>query len=160
MIDKTLRMRFDAFTIKHDEGCWGWSGYKDKDGYGKIGKNNISRPAHRVSYELHVGEIPSSMLVLHRCDNPECTNPVHLFLGTQADNMADKVKKGRSADNRGERSPVAKLTNEQVVEIFSSNLSQRKLAALYMVSQRTISCIKIMKTWTHITSRGGEHVVA
>lgn len=90
--------RLERYQVKGD-GCWGWSGTSDMKGYGILssrnGFGNSPEKAHRVSYEKHFGEIPLGMYVCHRCDNPECTNPGHLFLGTQKDNMIDCSKKGR-----------------------------------------------------------------
>lgn len=88
--------RFQVFSVG---GCWAWSGSKDGKGYGVISSRNGSKSspekAHRVSYEKNFGSIPFGMLVCHKCDNPECTNPDHLFIGTQKDNMQDCSKKGR-----------------------------------------------------------------
>jgi hypothetical protein len=86
---------FDKIIV--GESCWDWSAKKDKNGYGRFSPNgmNSQMPAHRFSWELHNGPIPEGMFVCHRCDNPSCTNPEHLFLGTPQDNMSDKVAKGR-----------------------------------------------------------------
>ena len=81
------------------EDCWLWTANKFKGGYGQyqfLGKPN---GAHRISWIIHYGEIPKGMHVLHRCDNPPCVNPNHLFLGTHTDNMKDKAEKGRSRTN-------------------------------------------------------------
>ncbi|MBO2700796.1 HNH endonuclease [Shewanella algae] len=79
--------------------CWSWSGYKDDKGYGLLSNRNGSghspERAHRVSYELNFGEIPDGLVVRHTCDNPECTNPEHLVLGTQKDNMRDCSNRNR-----------------------------------------------------------------
>ena len=92
------------FSIKfiHDPGsdCWLWIGASNNGNYGKMGitySKNIVKyiDAHRVSYMLHIGEIPAGLCVLHKCDTPSCVNPDHLFLGTHADNFADMDKKGR-----------------------------------------------------------------
>ncbi len=78
--------------------CWGWAGYCNRDGYAKMRVGTTMVSAHRVSYELHYGLIPADACVLHACDNPPCCNPAHLYLGTQADNAADRERRGR---NRG-----------------------------------------------------------
>lgn len=75
--------------------CWGWRAYKDPNGYGQMSVFGKLQRAHRISYSLHFGAITKGMFVCHRCDNPECTNPDHLFLGTNKDNMKDAYKKGR-----------------------------------------------------------------
>lgn len=89
-----------------ESGCWEWSGYKDRGGYGVTKRNGKLQKAHRVSYVLCVGEIPNAhlgvrgVLVLHKCDNRKCVNPAHLFLGNHKDNAVDRVRKGRSATPR------------------------------------------------------------
>lgn len=90
--------RLERFQIISD-GCWSWSGAKDGNGYGIISNRNKGdkspEKAHRVSYEKHNGEIPKGMVIRHMCDNPECTNPEHLEIGTQTDNMQDCSKRKR-----------------------------------------------------------------
>lgn len=95
-----LRQRFERMVIRREEGCWGWKGAPDKDGYGRIwsgGTGGQHMRAHRVSFELFRGKIPEGLEVLHRCDNPPCTRPDHLFLGTNLDNSIDMVRKNRQA---------------------------------------------------------------
>jgi len=101
-----------------DDSCWTWTGYCKSDGYGVIGiRGKTTECTHRVAYTLCVGTIPDGMQILHQCDNPPCCNPAHLFLGTQADNIADMVNKGRTVHTKGESHPLAKLTVSQVEEI-------------------------------------------
>jgi HNH endonuclease len=78
--------------------CEEYPGYRNRRGYGVIGRHTGNKLAHRVSYELHIGPIPEGMLVCHHCDNPPCINPKHLFLGTQKDNMGDCSSKGRTGN--------------------------------------------------------------
>lgn len=103
----TLRERFDAKWIPEpNSGCWLWLGALFVSGYGWFQRGHRKQPgarANRISWELHRGPIPDGLCVLHRCDNPSCVNPDHLFIGTQLDNIADRDRKGRQA--RGVRHP-------------------------------------------------------
>lgn len=136
--------RFQSrFRINDQTGCWDWTATKDPCGYGRI-TGDGGPLAHRLSYKLHRGPIPDGLHVLHRCDNPGCVNPEHLFLGTHADNMADKTAKGR----QGLR---AKLTKAEVVAIRTSiGVPQQKLGKQYGVSKTLISYIRAGKLWTHV----------
>jgi len=82
--------------INKTEKCWNWIAGKDKDGYGKIKIDGKMVQAHRASWVIHNGDIPNGMCVLHRCDNPSCVNPEHLFIGTRLDNARDRDVKGRN----------------------------------------------------------------
>jgi len=95
-------------TVGHD-GCWGWVGSIDHFGYGQIQHEGKVQPAHRVSWVLARGPIPDGLCVLHRCDNPPCTNPEHLFLGTKKDNMMDAARKGRIARQIARRQRQAEV---------------------------------------------------
>jgi hypothetical protein len=88
--------------------CWEWTGGKTVDGYGLFKLNGRHVLAHRVSYEIEVGKIPDGMLVLHKCDNPSCVNPDHLYTGTNQDNANDRMKRNRTHH---------KITEEQVVSM-------------------------------------------
>ncbi len=108
--------------------------------------------AHRVAYELMVGPIPDGLHVLHRCDNPRCINPVHLFLGTQADNNADKDAKGRHRAPKGEDHPRAILTDEGVRDIRrrAATTSYEALATEHGVRTITIRAVVSRRSWKHI----------
>ncbi len=97
--------RADRFwqKVNKTDDCWFWTGMKSPKGYGKFWTGKKFERAHRFSYTLNVGTIPLGMLVLHHCDNPCCVNPIHLFVGTHADNTRDKMAKGRQA--KGDNSP-------------------------------------------------------
>lgn len=90
----SIEKQYWSKVLKTD-GCWSWVGAKHRHGYGQIRVNKKLLAAHRVSWLLHYGQIPDGMCVLHKCDNPECTNPEHLFIGTMKDNSRDMMAKGR-----------------------------------------------------------------
>lgn len=123
-------------------GCWLWTGPMTEKGYGRFYHNYQASRAHRVAYELCVGPVPAGVEICHRCDNPACVNPDHLFVGSHKDNMADMSRKDRGARLRGQRNGMAKLTPEAVAEIRAKHtaggVSQRQLAKVYSVSQGTI----------------------
>lgn len=115
-IKRPLEVRFwEKVEATYADKCWNWAGHLGKFNYGQIQVNGRPEPAHRVSWELRFGTIPDGMCVLHRCDNPSCVNPHHLFLGTNLDNIKDRHAKNRDA--RGERSGKSTLTNDQVIQI-------------------------------------------
>jgi hypothetical protein len=86
--------------------CWNWKGHKKK-GYGHFSHHQVLYRAHRVAYEIVHGEIPSDKFVCHKCDNPACVNPQHLFLGTAKQNTQDMISKGRLKRNRGENKGIS-----------------------------------------------------
>lgn len=148
--------------------CWQWSGSVTSKGYGRFSYNGKAERAHRVSWLLHFGPIPDGMLVCHRCDNPGCVNPDHLFLGTAAENTMDMDAKGRRVNApltgddhyarqdpsrvlRGEQSAPAKLTVQQVIAIRASSETQTRLARRYGITQAAVSSIIRRRTWAHVT---------
>jgi transposase len=152
----------ERFWLKVQKGekaddCWKWNGCKYGMGYGQLshvsGGKKRSAPAHKLSYRIHHGEFDESLLVCHRCDNPECCNPRHLFLGTAKDNIQDKYSKGRGADVRGERNPVSRLTEDQIIlirELRANNESISELAEKFNVSNSQIKRIVSRELWGHI----------
>jgi hypothetical protein len=122
--------------------CWPWTGWKSKQGYGSFWYAGSSTKAHRVAYSLTFGAIQPGMLVCHRCDNPPCCNPTHLFLGTIADNNADKYAKGRQPILVGENAPHAKLSDATVLhlrELHATGLyTQRELSRLFNIGQAQV----------------------
>ena len=156
--------RFWSRIIKPDDSsCWEWSGSVDALGYGicywetkpENKRRCVAIRAHRLVWELTNGPIQNKDLcVCHHCDNPPCCNPSHLFLGTRADNNADKMAKGRNADNRGVKNPRAKLNEDSVREIrvgLSSGNSQSELARKFGVRQAQIWRIKEGVPWSSVT---------
>lgn len=148
----TLEERFFLY-VKKGPGCWQWLSYIDPRGYGRLNYGGRPMLASRVSYLIHYGEIPEGMGVCHKCDNPPCTNPEHLFLGTPADNTADMHAKGRARKRgmKGTEHPLSKLTEADVREIRKSPEKIAALALRFNVSRATVHSIVTGKTWTHIT---------
>lgn len=146
------------------DACWPWTGARwTIRPYGHLERNGHKIKAHRYSWELTHGPIPTGLQVCHLCDNPPCCNPTHLFLGTQQDNMDDMVSKGRHKNGsrthpeamlRGERHPRAILTASQVAEIRARyipfEVTQSRLAREYGVSQGAISFVIRGTTWREL----------
>jgi hypothetical protein len=139
--------------------CWEWQAGFLSGGYGHFRTKVDGVPingAHRFSYVLHNGPIPDGMSVCHRCDNPRCVNPTHLWLGTTADNNADRYAKGRHGlhtGTPGEAHPKARLTEQQVLEIrqrFANGERCADLARAYGMHKNTISQILCRRIWRHI----------
>ena len=134
--------------VSKTENCWNWTAsIQGQNGYGyfRISKKEGCTVAHRFSYELANGAIPSGMLVCHTCDNPLCVNPAHLFLGTHRDNALDREKKNRCSSHG-----TQKLNDEIAKEIKYSTLSQSKLSVIHGVSRTTIANIQKGKAWKHV----------
>jgi hypothetical protein len=155
--------RFWMNVQKSDgDGCWEWTAAKIHSGYGRIYRNGRQTGTHRFAYEQFCGPIPDGMCVCHRCDNPACVRPDHLFLGTHLDNKRDAVVKRRHA--RGETNGNAKLTSEQAVEIrrlYALGRPQRgrarygayrqvDLAAMFGVKRATIANVVDDRNWRHL----------
>ena len=145
--------------VRKTEGCWLWTAYLDKDGYGTLhvfeGDRKTPRRAHRISWELHFGPIPEGKDVLHHCDTPGCVRPGCLFLGDQVINDADRDDKGRNVLGTGH--PLHKLTDQDIRSIRSDygprgrgGLSMPKLAEKYHVNVALIHRIIHRKSWPHV----------
>lgn len=143
--------------VKLVDSCLEWTGSRNEHGYGSIRVNRALLKTHRFAWQLSYGEVPHGLDVLHRCDNPPCCNPAHLFLGTAVDNGLDMVRKGRHGSRvkphrvlRGETHPVARLTHAQALNIRGRGLageSQLILAAEFGVARRTVNSIVRGVTW-------------
>lgn len=135
--------------------CWEWIGTKTS-GYGYFGTGQRCSKvglAHRFSYELHYGPFDKSLDVCHKCDNPGCVRPEHLFLGTHQDNMADKIKKGRAIYINGERCHSAKLDEKKVFDIRDlrkNGMLVKDIAKRFNVTSSAICSVVKRKTWKHI----------
>lgn len=136
--------------------CWPWLAYRSPKGYGMLARSSEGKSpiaASRLAWEFTVGPIPKGMLVCHVCDNPSCCNPLHLFLGTPADNMADMIRKGRQNPARGEASGTAKLSNDDVRSIrrlLASGLPQYEIAAKFGVHSTQVCRINTGERWSHV----------
>lgn len=132
------------------EGCWLWTAGKYKDGYGQFKAFGMCQ-AHRISWSLVHGAASRDVCVCHRCDVPACCNPSHLFLGTGAENTADRDAKGRQS--RGERHPRAKLTEGLVVkmrELRRAGATVASLSSEFGVSIALVSLVTRGKLWSHV----------
>lgn len=144
---------FDKVEENGAPSCWPWLATKDKAGYGYFNIRNAERcrniRAHRLSWILHNSQdIPKGLFVLHRCDNPSCVNPHHLFLGTNVDNVRDMVAKKRSC--LGEKHPAAKITAKDARAIRADPRSCRKIAAEYGLGHNQVSRIKKGERWGNL----------
>ncbi len=152
---ETLGEALLARSRREENGCLVWTGYRVKKGYGRISIAGRSVPTNRAAYQAWIGEIPADQLVCHKCDNPPCIEPSHLFLGTNAENLADRNAKGRQS--KGESRNGAKLTETAVRAIRASDAPTVELAALYGVAETTLSYARHGKTWTHVTPETNPH---
>lgn len=146
---------------RSEEECWEWIGYRNKPqkyilSYGRVYMGPKLLNAHRVAWIITHGEVPKGMLVCHKCDNPPCCNPNHLFLGTHADNVRDCVRKKRKNPVHGERQWCAILSESDVREIRRRYVfrggknSTLGLAKEFGVDRSTITAITTGRIWKHI----------
>lgn len=148
--------RFES-RVEYDTngGCWLWAYGCDRDGYGQF--YLVERPntkAHRVSWMLFRGPVPPGKMVLHRCDIPACVNPDHLFLGSNRENVADMMSKGRHRPTRGEARPMAKLNDIKVREIrrrLARGEHPAQIAVSFDVAASQIYGIRSGKAWRHVS---------
>lgn len=147
---------FWSKVIAGNNSCILWVGTKTDRGYGSMWHpfKKSMRPAHRVAFEIEKGEIEKGKEVCHKCDNPSCVNPNHLFVGSHTDNMVDMTNKGRNVAFKGESNGSSKLTEAQVLEIRGKYIPWKygtiKLSKEYGVSQPLIMGIVSGKTWKHV----------
>jgi DNA-binding XRE family transcriptional regulator len=155
MLSVADRYRFWlCVPVYNDDACWPWMGPLNPRGYGRFSIKRRRFTASRIALELSLGRhLSDGEMACHKCDNPPCCNPRHLFVGSQADNMRDAARKGRMFKWRGYRSGEdnqrAKLTAKQVAEIrtLKGRLLQREIAAEYGVSRQTVSAILNGDRW-------------
>lgn len=151
---KTLESRFESQYVRVPfSGCWLWTGaIKNQFGHGafKLGSRASKvEYSHRQSWVMHKGPIPDGLCVCHSCDVPSCVNPDHLFLGTQADNMKDKVLKGRQLS--GSKTYVAKIDESIAKQIKQQKSTPtRLLASMFGISRQSVADIVYGRTWKHV----------
>jgi len=154
--DLHLAERFWALVdIRNENECWPWLGTKSKKGYGKITYNGKPKKATHVLIYLTTGDwIEPGLCTCHHCDNPSCVNPAHIFIGTNADNVADMISKGRKAWAVGENVGSSKLTKQDVLEIRYlrevEKWKYRELSEKFGVSTSSIRSIVIGNAWKHV----------
>lgn len=149
---KAMSEHMANFT-ESPNGCWIFNGSKDRDGYGVFGKLGKQIRAHRASYEFHIGNIDNGLIVCHKCDNPSCINPDHLFLGTHKDNSQDMSFKNRCRDQKGSKHNMAKL-DEQDIHIIRQMRSMGAtldfIAKQFDISFQHAGSICKRVNWAHI----------
>ena len=143
------------FSTKWEErnGCWVWTAGRRALRYGQFWIGGEEHAAHRAAWMLYRGKIPNDMHVCHRCDEPLCVKPSHLFLGTHAENMADMDAKGRRVILCGEENGNAKLSEDQVQQIrrlCAEGWQQRDIAGAFGVVQTAVSAIWTGRKWGHL----------
>lgn len=155
MNNDLMRSRlYDKTLMSDEESCWPWLGARNSRGYGSLRIGDAIHSAHRVSYIVHKEPIPEGMHVIHACDQPSCVNPNHLSLGTHADNMDDRQKKGRTA--RGSNNGKSKLTESDVRAIkimLAEGRLHTYIAERFPITRRAVGYIASGDTWAHVTLR-------
>lgn len=126
-------------------GCWEWTRTKIRTGYGRLRADGKRMLAHRYSYVRANGPIPDGLCVLHRCDNPSCVNPDHLFLGTQQDNMRDRDRKGRRAPTHGTK--LTATDAERIRDMRQLGVTGKEIASHFHISRSNVSAIANGITW-------------
>lgn len=149
----TEKRFWSKVDVSHDNKCWEWKAGLMGNGYGQFRPHRDdqqlnTRLAHKLSWIFSFGDIPKGLSVLHRCDNPKCVNPSHLFLGTQADNLKDMRDKERGA--MGSCNGMSKLTEDQVRSIHKDGRRRSEISKEFGVSMSVISNIKNHRVWKHL----------
>ena len=154
--DTLKRFWYNVDKLTKNE-CWNWLASKKDRGYGRFVIGAVQEAAHRVSWVIHYGQIPNDLCICHRCDNPSCVNPSHLFLGTHADNMLDMKLKDRAIGHIGEDNNKSTLLETEIIElrkIYDFYVNKygltKKLSHVYNVPYGTMQKVVRRYTWNHI----------
>lgn len=160
--------KFWSQHTKTPSGCWEWSRYRTRQGYGTVNISGVQCVASRASWTLTYGAIPKGLKVLHKCDNPACVNPEHLFLGTSAMNSQDMVSKNRQAKGsrhgmfgrrgvdapmfgvQGAQHPRTKISEDVALAIREAKGYQHIIAKTFHVSQSLVCRIKSRELWRNL----------
>jgi len=135
--DESIKEKLDKYTIKSDgDKCWSWCGYIDKNGYARVNIKRKQKLAHRISWETRRGKIPQGMIVRHLCDNPVCTNPDHLKLGTLQDNSNDCSNKNRQGRKGAKYCEAFVLLSRHLIK--SDTISKKEIIDISGVSKETL----------------------
>ena len=149
-IRKRFGVPFEDQLQKVASGCWEWAGKVDKDGYGVRGSRYGEKRAHRFAYTREFGDIPDGLVVRHKCDNVLCCNPQHLELGSHADNITDKVSRGRQATGSKIRTTILDVDRvREIRRLYAEGIRQVDLASRFGIDQTTTSQIVRRKTWKY-----------
>lgn len=160
MEKKHIDNLWSKIEVRDSNVCWEWRGARNKHGYGITTIRNKQHLSHRIVWLHQHGVMNLSMKVLHRCDNPPCCNPSHLFLGTQSDNVYDMIAKGRrrngisrTSAKKGEENYRAKVKNsdvEKIRELRKMETPLKEIARQFGIHVATVSDIVSRRTWKHI----------
>jgi hypothetical protein len=153
-------IKFLSRAERNDRGCLVWTGAKTPKGYGNFGGSTRDGKwtvyAHRVAWEFHNGPVPEGLCVLHRCDNPPCGEPTHLFLGTKAENNADCWLKGRYSRGEGRWKAVLREAEiPAILSLLALGFSQARIARMFGVGHYAIHAIAKGKSWKHVQASNG-----
>jgi len=158
MADRGKNESFEHLTerfwskVNKTDSCWNWIAGCDFDGYALFKYYRKTRRAAQIAMIITHGNIPDGMWVLHKCDNPKCVNPDHLYFGTPSQNSHDREDRNRGRCLIGGLNGYNKLVEEQVAEIkkLIGKYTGREIAKIYNVTPSLISCIKHNKIWNHV----------
>jgi hypothetical protein len=168
-ITRKIKNRFwSKVNITQDGQCWNWNASINRSGYGQFWLDDKMRLAHRIAFAIYNNDLSiiyntknyhkcnnTFKCILHKCDNKKCCNPNHLFIGTNADNIKDKINKNRQQHMRGSSNGYSKLKENDILEIRKNYIPRKNggmifLAKKYNVSTTNICDIIKRKTWKHI----------